>query len=151
MRDSTGVKRSHAVNFVAADICGYDVILGMAWLQKQNSDINWDSGVWHWRTRTEVEEGPIRLASAATFVATMCVERTQGYKSHLTNLDLGRNAARDVLMATGPELTVPYAYKAYAQVFSKADLESMPSHGHQDLAIELLDSKQLSWGPIHNL
>ncbi len=27
----------------------------------------------------------------------------------------------------------------------------MPSHGPQDLAIELLDSKQLPWGPIYNL
>ncbi len=27
----------------------------------------------------------------------------------------------------------------------------MPSHSHQDLAIELFDGKQPSWCPIHNL
>ncbi len=54
-------------------------------------------------------------------------------------------------MATGPEPTVPEPYRAYAQVFSEADLESMPSHGPQDLAIELLDGKQPPWGPNYNL
>jgi hypothetical protein len=54
-------------------------------------------------------------------------------------------------MATGPELTVPKAYKAYARVFSEADSESMPAHGPQDLAIEFLDSKQPLWGQIYNL
>ncbi len=54
-------------------------------------------------------------------------------------------------MATGPELTVPEPYRAYAQILSEADSESMPSHGPQDLAIELLDGKQPPWGPIYNL
>jgi hypothetical protein len=151
MRDSAGVKRSHAVNLVVADIRGYDMILGMTWLQKQNPDINWDSGVWHWRTRTDAEDGPIRLVSASAFVATVRAEGGHGYELHLADLDLDRNTARDVLMATGPEPTVPDAYKAYARVFSEADSESMPNHGPQDLAIELLDGKQPPWGPIYNL
>jgi hypothetical protein len=33
----------------------------------------------------------------------------------------------------------------------EAESESMPSHGPQDLAIELLDSKLPLWGPIYNL
>jgi hypothetical protein len=142
MRNSTGVKRSHAVNFVVADIRSYDAILGIAWLEKQNPDINWDSGVWHQRTRTEAEDGLIRLVSAAAFVATMRAECTQGYEFHLIDLDPDRDAAGEVLMATGSEPTVPDAYKAYARVFSEADSESMPIHGPQDLAIELLDGKQ---------
>ncbi len=44
-------------------------------------------------------------------------------------------------MATGPERTVPEPYRAYAQVFSEADSESMPIHGPQDLANKLLDGK----------
>ncbi len=74
----------------------------------------------------------------------MHAERTQAYELHLTDFspEIGRAAAGDVLMATGPEPTVPEAYRAYAGVFSEADSESMPSHGPQDLAIELLDGKQ---------
>ncbi len=34
MQNSAGAKRSHAVNFVVADIAHHDMILGMAWLQK---------------------------------------------------------------------------------------------------------------------
>ncbi len=149
MLDSAGAKRSHASNFVVADISHYNMILGLAWLQRQNADIQWDAGVWYWRTRTSAEDGPIRLVSAGAFVATMRAEHTQGYELHLHKID--RDPAGDVLMATGPERTVPEPYRAYAQVFSEADSESMPSHGLQDLAIELLDGKQLPWGPIYNL
>jgi predicted aspartyl protease len=44
MRDSAGTKRSHAINFVVADIAGYNMILGMAWLQKQNPAIHREIG-----------------------------------------------------------------------------------------------------------
>jgi lysine/ornithine N-monooxygenase len=76
-----------------------------------------------------------------------------GYEQHLHDLgpDPDSDTARDVFMATGSEPTVPEPYRAYAKVFSEADLESMPSHSPQDLAIELLDGKQPLWGPIYNL
>ncbi len=40
------MKRSHAINFVT-DIAHYNIILGMAWLQKQNPNNHWDIGAWH--------------------------------------------------------------------------------------------------------
>ncbi len=46
MCDSAGTKRSHAINFVVADVAHYNLILGMVWLQKQNPNIQWDTGVW---------------------------------------------------------------------------------------------------------
>jgi hypothetical protein len=150
MRDSAGVKCLHAVNFVVANICGYDMILGMAWLQKQNPDINCYSGVWHWLTRTDAEGGPIRLVSASAFVVTVRAEGGHRYELHLADLDLDRDTAGDIFMATGPEPTVPEAYETYARVFSEVDSESMPNHGPQDLAIELLDGKQPRRGPINN-
>ncbi len=149
MRDSAGAKWSHVIKFVVADISYYDMLLGMAWLQKQNPDIQWDTGVWHWRTCTAAQDRPIRLVSAGAFVTTIHAERMQGYKLHLHEID--REPAGDVLMATGPERTVPDPYRAYVQVFSEADSESMPSHGPQHLAIELLDGKQPPWGPTYNL
>ncbi len=39
MQDNTGTKRSHAINFVVADISHYDMLLGMSWFQKLNPDI----------------------------------------------------------------------------------------------------------------
>ncbi len=47
MRASTGTKRSHEINFIVTDIANYNMILGMARLQKQNPDIQWDTGVWY--------------------------------------------------------------------------------------------------------
>ncbi len=40
MRDGAGTKRSHAINFVVADISYYDINLGIAWLQKQDPNIH---------------------------------------------------------------------------------------------------------------
>ncbi len=54
-------------------------------------------------------------------------------------------------MATGLKPTVLESDKAYVQVFLEADSESMPSCSPQNLAIELLNSKQPPWGPIYNL
>jgi hypothetical protein len=36
MRDSAGAKRSHVISLIVADISLYNMILSMAWLQKQN-------------------------------------------------------------------------------------------------------------------
>jgi hypothetical protein len=60
---------------------------------------------------------------------------------HKLGLDQESNTARDVFIATSLEPTVPELYRAYVLVFSEADLESMPSHYHQDPAIKLLNSK----------
>jgi lysine/ornithine N-monooxygenase len=64
---------------------------------------------------------------------------------HLHELGLypDLDMAREVVMATGPEPTVPELYRAYTQVFSMADSEPMSCHSLQDLAIELLNGKQL--------
>jgi hypothetical protein len=75
------------------------------------------------------------------------------YKLHLhkLGLDPDRNSAGDVRMATGPELTIPVFYMAYAQVLLEAYSESMPSYNPQDLAIKLTNGKQPPWGQIYNL
>ncbi len=61
----------------------------------------------------------------------MHAECTQAYKLHLTYLspEVSWALAGDVLMATGPEPTVPEAYGAYKGVFSEVDYESILTHG----------------------
>ncbi len=49
----------------------------------------------------------------------------------------------DILVATEPEVTFPEPYGACAQVFLEADLETLPSHGLHDRAIELHDGKPM--------
>jgi hypothetical protein len=60
---------------------------------------------------------------------------------HKLSLDPDHNQARDVLMATGLEPTVSKSYKAYLQVFSEADPESMPSYVPHNVAIKLVNGK----------
>jgi hypothetical protein len=57
----------------------------------------------------------------------MDVEYMQDYQLHLHEID--HNPAGDFFMAMGPELAVPEPYRAYSQVFSEADSESMSRHG----------------------
>jgi hypothetical protein len=47
-QNSARTKQSHAISFVSTKIVCYDMIFGMAWLQKQNHHIHWDTRVWHW-------------------------------------------------------------------------------------------------------
>jgi hypothetical protein len=74
----------------------------------------------------------------------MRTKHTQVYELHLIYFSpkIGCALGGDVLMATGPEVTVPEAYRAYAGVFSKADSDSLPTNGPQDLSIELINGKQ---------
>jgi hypothetical protein len=76
MRDGAEVKRSLAVHFVVTDICSYVLTLAMAWFQKQNPELNYDSRFWHWRTCTKAEDRPLHLVSVGSFVAMMCAEHT---------------------------------------------------------------------------
>lgn len=117
MHNSASVNHLQAVNFVITNVRGYNLILGMVWLQKQNCDINWDLGVWQRHTGTNAKDRQICLVYTSAFVAVMRAEKGHGYKLHLTNLDLDCNTAKDAFMATGPELTVLDAYRAYACVF----------------------------------
>jgi hypothetical protein len=47
MRNSARAKQSHAINIVIAEVADYDMILGVALLQKQNPNVQWDTGVEH--------------------------------------------------------------------------------------------------------
>jgi hypothetical protein len=76
------------------------------------------------------------------------VECTHSYELYLYKCNL--YLAGDVNMAIGLETSVLEPNWAYAQVFSEADLDTLPSHGSQDLAIVFLNGKQLPQGPIYN-
>jgi hypothetical protein len=56
IRNSMGIKRCNAMNIIIANIVNYDVILGMAGLQKQNPDICWEKNVWYWHTHCNTEK-----------------------------------------------------------------------------------------------
>ncbi len=104
MHNSAGIKRCHRIHFIVTDVVGYNVILGKAWLQNKNLDICWDTGIWHWHTRTEAENRPLRLVSASAFVAVGLKEHTQAYKLHLTDFlpEIHHALAGDVLKAIEP-------------------------------------------------
>jgi hypothetical protein len=88
MCNSIETKQSHGINFVIADIAFTNMILGIEWLQKLNSNILKDTGGWPWHTHTDVEDRLMGLVSACTSIATMCTQYMHGYKLHLHKLGL---------------------------------------------------------------
>jgi hypothetical protein len=54
-------------------------------------------------------------------------------------------------MTTRLELTVLNHYRAYVQVFLEAELESISSHGLQNLIIKLINGKQHLWDQNYSL
>ncbi len=107
------------------------------------------TGVRQLHTLPNAGDKPVSLVSVVPIVAIMHAELKLCCKLHPHRTD--HNSAQDVLMAAKRESTVQVPFGAYVQLFSKADLQSMPSHNHHKLSIELLDSKQLLWGTIYNL
>jgi len=49
-RDMRGESASSMQRFLATDISGYDMILGIPWLTAVNPDIHWKEGRWFYRT-----------------------------------------------------------------------------------------------------
>ena len=56
-----------------------------------------------------------------------------------------------IFSATAELVTIPKAYKDFEDVFSTENSGHLPMHKDHDHAIDLVDDKQLSYGPIYSL
>ncbi len=61
LQDASRADYRLAAILYTADIMGYNVILRMFWLTRQNPDIHWDQNHWYWRTRMGAEDGLVCL------------------------------------------------------------------------------------------
>src|SRR2546423_1047526 len=103
---------------MAADIKGYDVVLGDPWLQTHNPSIDWIEKMWAY---TERSNSPEPLSASAFFHAAskakcMYVVRYCPKKSH--------------------EPQLPPEYEKYQDVFSEEEVDKLPLRGRPEHAIE---------------
>ncbi|KAI9874090.1 MAG: hypothetical protein M1823_007765, partial [Watsoniomyces obsoletus] len=78
--DSTGRHQTVTRRMIAANISGYDIILGKDWLQQYCKAIYPPTDTWAWQRRAAPAPGPpIQLVEAAAFAATLRRENAQPY------------------------------------------------------------------------
>jgi transposase InsO family protein len=149
MRDTRGKEADADVNYLAASMVGYDVILGMPWLKQQDPDIRWSDGAWRLRNRRAEGEPPeVILDSRDALAATLQKDDVQGYLVAVT--DYTPQPHRGGYLMAAEEVHIPTAYSYLKKVFSKEAAEQLPMHGPQDHAIEL-DGGSPTFGPLYNL
>ncbi|EDN04752.1 hypothetical protein HCAG_08414 [Histoplasma mississippiense (nom. inval.)] len=133
--DDEHVLREGFHHFEEADISGYDVILGMPWLQAANPDIDWVRRCWTYRKASNISH--VHLDTAKEFATLM----------DNSNIIFAAFPLRAAHAATEPN--IPDDYKDYLDVFR----EDIPDaeHAPHDHAIDLKPGKEPPYRPINNL
>ncbi|EDN10244.1 hypothetical protein HCAG_06047 [Histoplasma mississippiense (nom. inval.)] len=133
--DDEHVLREGFHHFEEADISGYDVILGMPWLQAANPDIDWVRRCWTYRKASNISH--VHLDTAKEFATLM----------DDSNIIFAAFPLRAAHAATEPN--IPDDYKDYLDVFR----EDIPDaeHAPHDHAIDLKPGKEPPYRPIYNL
>ena len=149
LTDNVGENYQLKQELVAADMKGYDIILGMPWLKTQNPQIDFSEGTW--RGRAQAASAPtqhVTLVTAEEF--NELLHKGDGQLYMVTAAGGGDGeSGRTQLMGTF-EPVIPREYRDYAGAFSKEAAEQLPEHGPQDHAIELTGGEP-SFGPLYNL
>ena len=150
IEDNHGGSASVQQQVIAANMVGYDLVLGMPWLQAQDPDIDWAQGTF--RVKRDRREKPLRaqvelLNGAAFLQALVDQPLTMGCLAAAT-LDL-EGATQGTLWAS-MDVCLPTRYESYEDVFSEKAANDLPQHGPQDHAIET-EGKTPAFGPLYNL
>jgi hypothetical protein len=146
--DDSGREQCVTLNLVAADILGYDLILGMAWLLRYNPDIMWRKRKWLWRVPSGNEADNVLLQDLPAFYTCMQAKGARLYAVTMCNL---RVPAVGLAATVLGEPSIPPEFKDLSSVFSEDEARNLADHGPQDLAIDLQEGKQPLSGPIYNL
>ena len=153
LEDTQGRRIERAETLVAADITGYDLILGYPWLQGNDPDIRWKDGSWRLRSRSGADSAPVELSTPEDFLQVATEENAIIYGAWIAQ---DGSPSATILDATGlrlqgaVEVQIPSEYADLAEVFSEAKANQLAAHGAQDHSIEI-EGGQPPWGPLYNL
>lgn len=141
--DSKGERRSTTVEFVAANMIGYDMILGMPWLDQYDPDIRWSTRSWTWRlhdsdaSSQDTPKEDILFVGAASFLSTWRRGDMQLYAVYPQAVPPPwAEGMADHWMFGTNTVELPEEYQDYAHVFSEEEANKLPDHGPHDHAIE---------------
>jgi len=152
-KDSHNVVQRTKRRLYATDMTHYDVILGLAWLDYVNLDIQWPERKWFYRDSTAAVEE----LSADDFTKSLEKE-TMVYVFYGAPMESEKpkqrpacNSQEVAIYSVGIELTLPSKYREYEDVFSKEECEIVPEGAGVTHAIDLEEGTKPPYGPIYAL
>ncbi len=147
-------------SFLLADVRP-DIVLGMPFLTMSNVDVNFQARDWQWRSYTTVEVLPttrrVKLIGKKEFAVAALDSEHEAFVVHVAALSVdsddemhpSKRAQIAHLKVDEAPTKVPSEYAYFVDVFSpKLAAELLGHTGINDHAIELVDDRQLPYGPI---
>ena len=159
MSDASGETRAFSLRVIAADITGFDLILGLPWIRSHRPAVDWSTSAVRWPAVTDHEasasaptqDGLVAFCSAEEFDEHAKQEGAELFG--LRCVDPTSDGDTLAAATTDDTPTVPPRYSDFADVFSEEEANRLPEHGPQDHAIEIDPEASGSppWGPLYNL
>ena len=147
VQDSEGQTALTTGDFLAADIIGYDIVIGLPWLKRNGVKLDPASGTWRLPV---AQPSPPQLIGAAAFIANIRREKLQPLLMDIQDMR-GESPSLAGIQAGDAKHPIPEKYIDLADVFSSEEADKLPEHGPQDHAIETHDGAEPPFGPLYNL
>jgi hypothetical protein len=156
--DDAGETRERSLKLFAADLDGFDIILGFPWLWLDEPIPCWSKGIWSFLMRDSL----IEVVLQEKFIQSLTLQSQVWIAMNDIIIRLTRKSSDDApeeiqlgddssdlsLLATGTE-SLPAEYEPYRSIFSDEEARALPEHSQMDHAIDTTANPP--YGPIYNL
>jgi hypothetical protein len=142
IQDSLGHELTQNVPFLVADLRKYPIYLGMPWVADTNPKMDYKKKEVYFRSKDEA------LLSAFIHID---VEIAEEFQDSVEEGDIDLYVFHVSSEEERSLQILPEYYSEYKELFSSDRSTELPSHGPQDLAIELEPGLKPPYSPLYNL
>ena len=123
-----------------------DGYLPVAWLQKHNPDVNWESGQVKWRSPYCIQNClPKQVNTILVDAAQLIKEVSEDNDVFVATLEWRTEDGLEVLKI------LPDQYHKWANIFSREQITRLPEHTKYDHRIKLMKGEEAPWGPLSGM
>ena len=123
-----------------------DGYLPIAWLQKHNPDVNWQSGQVKWRSSYCIENCLPKQVNVQMVDAVQLLKEVQEEPdAFIATLEWRTEDGLDILDI------LPSQYHQWASIFSREQTSQLPAHTKFDHRIKLVEGAEAPWGPLYGM
>ena len=123
-----------------------DVYLPVAWLQKHNPDVNWQTGQVKWRSKYCIDNCLPKQVNVQIVDAVQLLKEVQECDdAFIATLEWRTEDGLDILDI------LPTQYHKWAPIFSREQTSKLPAHTKFDHRIKLVEGAEAPWGPLYGM
>jgi hypothetical protein len=145
--DDAGESHTKGQRYLAANIEGFELILGFDWLQEVNPEVDWAAGTWRYRLASEPRVKTISvkelMEEAKTGTVGMLWVQPAPAESMLT--------AHITLAGVTAEVELPVEFQRFARVFDDPSDDPFATDTKVTHSIPLEEGATVPYGPIYPL